>query len=132
MIDADTLADNLLANFRTIRIPADTLPSYGKPLPAGWFASARANRVDKLSVYDRRNALRDALLRRGHKVITCLEADPDGGWRVHVFACCETAVAVVDEIGGANCALGDPANFDPEEFVANRLTELGILIRDDS
>jgi hypothetical protein len=127
MTDPRTLADNLLANFRTIRISAEALPSYGKPPPAGWLANAKANRADKRVVYDCRDEVRHALKQRGHKFFTCLEADPEGGWRVHVFVLCETAATLVDEIGGENCGVGDPVNFDPEEFINNRLGELGLF-----
>jgi hypothetical protein len=52
-----------------------------------------------------------------------LEPDPDGGWRLHLFVSEHAAMHLLDEITGGRCGAGDPASFDPEEFVLVQLDE---------
>jgi hypothetical protein len=47
MTDIETLASSLLANFRTIRLPADALPTQPNLEPTDWWATTKALRAEK-------------------------------------------------------------------------------------
>jgi hypothetical protein len=115
------LVATLLANFRTIRLPAETLPVRPDPENKHRLATAKANLAERRAVYDRRDAVRRVLYRRRYPFLDRLEADPEGGWRHHVFVADEDAVILLEGID--NCGPGDPVEFDPEEFVIERLQE---------
>ena len=123
MSDLQTLARCLLANFRTIRLPADALPARPNLQPSDWWAMAKARRAEKRMLYDLRDRLRRALIQHRHRFIDCREPDPEGGWRLHIFVLDENALALLDGIADRRCAPGDPVDFDPEEFVIERLRE---------
>ena len=124
MSDLQTLARHLLANFRTIRLPAEALPVQPNLEPTDWWAMAKARRAEKRVLYDLRDRLRRVLNQHHHRFIDYQEPDPEGGWRFHVFALEEDALALLDGIDGVRCDPGDPVDFDPEEFVIERLREL--------
>ena len=124
MTDIETLANSLLANFRTIRLPPEALPARPDSEPTDWWAMAKAGRDEKRVLYDVRDRLRRALIQHRHRFIDHLEPDPVGGWRIHVFVLDEDALALLDGIDGRRCEPGDPVDFDPEEFVIERLREL--------
>ena len=119
MSDIQTLASHLLANFRTIRLPAEA-PNLE---PADWWAVAKARRAEKRVLYDLRDRLRRVLNQHRHRFIDYQEPDPEGGWRFHVFVLEEDALALLDDIDGVRCDPGDPVEFDPEAFVIERLRE---------
>ena len=124
MSDLQTLASYLLANFRTIRLRAEALPVQPNLEPTDWWAMAKARRAEKRVVYDLRDRLRRVLNQHHHRFIDYQEPDAEGGWRFHVFALEEDALAVLEDIDGVRCDPGDPVDFDPEEFVIQRLHEL--------
>src|SRR5690242_19305070 len=51
MTDIETLADRLLANFRTLRLPPEALPVRPNPEPTDWWAMAKARRDEKRVLY---------------------------------------------------------------------------------
>jgi hypothetical protein len=59
-----------------------------------------------------------------HPFLDRLEADPDGGWRLHIFVADASAVALLDTISQGACGPGDPVTLDPEEFIAEQLRRL--------
>jgi hypothetical protein len=120
MSDLQTVARHLLANFRTIRLPAEA-PNLE---PTDWWAVAKARRAEKRVLYDLRDRLRRVLNQHRHQFIDYQEPDPEGGWRFHVFVLEEDALALLDDIDGVRCDPGDPVEFDPEAFVIERLREL--------
>jgi hypothetical protein len=124
MTDIETLANSLLANFRTVRIPADALPTRPDLQPTDWWAMAKAQLAEKRVLYDLRDRLRRILIQHRHRFIDRVEPDPEGGWRIHIFVLDEDALAHLDGIDGTRCEPGDPLDFDPEEFVIERLREL--------
>jgi len=124
MTDIDTLANSLLANFRTIQLPPEALPTRPVLQPTEWWAMAEARYAEKRVLYDLRDRLRRLLIRHRHRFIDHLEPDPEGGWRIHVFVVDKDALALLDGIDGRRCEPGDPVDFDPEEFVIERLREV--------
>jgi hypothetical protein len=124
MTDIETLASSLLANFRTIRLPADALPTQPNLEPTDWWATTKALRAEKRAVYDLRNRLRRVLIQHRYRFIDRLEPDPEGGWRIHIFVLDEDALLLLNGIDGKRCEPGDPVDFDPEGFVIERLREL--------
>jgi hypothetical protein len=124
MSDLQTLARRLLANFRTIRLPAEALPVQPNLQPPDWWAMSKARRAEKRMLYNLRDGIRRVLNQNRHRFIDCQEPDPEDGWRLHIFVLDEDALALVDGIDGRRCEPGDPVDFDPEEFVIERLHEL--------
>ena len=59
--DLQTLARHLLANFRTIRLPAEALPVRPNLEPTDWWAVAKARRAEKRVLYDLRDGIRRVL-----------------------------------------------------------------------
>jgi hypothetical protein len=119
--DLTALAAVLLANFRTVRIPAPD----GLQRPSDdWWVTAKALRAEKRAAYACRDRLRRELTDHSHPLSDCLEADPDGGWRLHIFVADEAAVALLDTITQDACGPGDPVTLDPEEFISEQLRRL--------
>jgi hypothetical protein len=130
MTDLATLAADLLANFRTIRILSSGHPE-GRP--ENWLARAKARRAESLAAYAYRDRLRRILVEHGyHRFLHDMERDPEGGWRLHVFLAEDTALTLLDEVTEGTCGPGDPVAFNPEEFVAGRLRDLLPYCLDDS
>ena len=128
MTDLAHLAATLLANFRTISIPAKN----EEPSPSGdWWGAVKARRAEKREVYAYRDHIRGQLVRHGHhRFLHHLEPDQDGGWRLHLLFADGSATALLDEVIEVRSGPGDPANFNPEEFVRERLgdwVERGIV-----
>jgi hypothetical protein len=119
--DLTALAAMLLANFRTVRIPA---PDDHQCPSDDWWGSAKARRAEKRAAYACRDRLRGELTDHGHPFLDRLEADPDGGWRLHIFVADESAVALLDTITQDVCGPGDPVTLDPEEFISEQLGQL--------
>jgi hypothetical protein len=124
MTDIETLANDLLANFRTFRLPPEALPARPDPEPTDFWAMAKARRAEKRVLYDLRDRLRRVLIQHRHRFFDHLEPDPEGGWRIHVFVLDGDALALFDGIDGRRCEPGDPVDFDPEEFVIEQLREV--------
>jgi hypothetical protein len=123
MTDLQTLAIALLANFRTISFPAseDRCRPYASTAP-DWFQAVRERRADRRPVETYRDRLRRKLVEHGyHRFFHYLEADPEGGWRLHFFVADESAVSILADISEGQCGPGDPVDFDPEQFVTDRL-----------
>ena len=80
--------------------------------------------ADRRAVRSFRDELRAALIKHGyHRFFDDLEADPEGGWRLHLFLADDAAASLLDQIGGEFCVPGDPVALDPEECVRERLGE---------
>jgi hypothetical protein len=124
MSDLETLARRILANYRTIRLPAEALPARPNLQPSDWGPLVKARRAEKRVLYNLRDGVRRVLNQHRYRFIDCQERDPDGGWRLHIFALDENALPFLDGIDGRRCEPGDPLDFDPEEFVIERLREL--------
>jgi hypothetical protein len=124
MTDIETLANNLLANFRTVRLPPEALPARHNPEPTDWCAMAKARRAEKWVLSDHRDRLRRIQIQHRHRFFDRLESDPEGGWRTHVFVLDEEALALLEDIDGRRSEPGDPVDFDPEEFVIERLRKV--------
>ncbi len=121
-----TLADTLIANFRTIRFPASddhsTPPSTTHP---DWWATAKARCADRLAVDTYRKRLHLELVAHGHRLfLDHLEPDPDGGWRLHIFVADDHALSIVANFSEGRFGPGDPVDFDPEEFVTDHLNSM--------
>jgi hypothetical protein len=116
------LAAALLANFRTIRFPSSENRSTQSTGHSDWWATAKARRADRLAIDAYRHQLRRQLAQSGHhRFLDHLEPDPaEGGWRLHVFVADDHALSILADINA--CGVGDPVDFDPEEFVAQRLS----------
>ena len=123
MTDIETIANSLLANFCTIRLPADWLPTQPNLEPTDWWATTKALRAEKRVVYDLRDRLRRVLIQNRGRFFDRLEPDPEGGWRIHVSSAMRM-LALLDSIVGKRCEPGDPVDFDHEEFIIERLREL--------
>jgi hypothetical protein len=80
MNDPTTPADTLLASFRTIRVPAANLI---RPTPVDVWVAAAQWRAEKHYADEYRDLLGRFLTEGGHRFLTYLEEDPDGGWRLH-------------------------------------------------
>jgi hypothetical protein len=119
--DLTALAAVLLANFRTLRILA---PDDHQLPPDDWWGSAKARRAEKRAAYACRDRLRRELTDHDHPFLDRLEADPDGGWRLHIFVADASAVALLDTISQGACGPGGPVTLDPEEFIAEQLRRL--------
>jgi hypothetical protein len=119
--DLTALADVLLANFHTGCIPAPD--DFQRP-PDDWCGSAKARRAEIRAAYACRDRLRHELTDHSHSFLDRLEADPDGGWRLHIFVADEAAVALLDTISQDACGPCDPMTLDPEEFISEHLRRL--------
>jgi hypothetical protein len=124
MNDIETLANSLLANFRTIRLQAVALPTRPDLQPTEWWEMAKARYAEKRVVYDLRDRLRRILIQHRQRFMDRMEPEPEGGWRIHIFVLDEEALALLDGIDGRRCEPGDPVDFDPENFVIERLREV--------
>ncbi len=90
MTDLAALAATLLANFRTVRIPASERP---EGPPTDWWAMAKARRADSRAAYASRDRLRRLLVEHGHhRFLHHMEPDPEGGWRLHFFVADDAAL----------------------------------------
>jgi hypothetical protein len=125
MNDFQTIVRRLLTNFRTIRLPPGEPPERPNLQPPDWWAMAKARRGEKRMLYDLRDRLRRTLTKHRHRFIDCLEPDPEGGWRLHIFVLDRDALALLDGIDGRECEPGEPVDFEPDKFVIERLRELG-------
>jgi hypothetical protein len=119
--DVTALAAVLFANFRTVRVPA---PDDLQRPRDDWWGSAKARRAEKRAAYACRDQLRHELTDHSHSFLDSLEADPDGGWRLHIFLADEAVVALLDTISQDACGPGDPVTLDPEEFISEQLRRL--------
>ncbi len=107
----------LFANFHTVRVQAQD--DLQRP-PDDWWGSAKAWRAEKRAAYAYRDRLHRELINHGHPSLDSLEADPDGGWRLHIFVADEAAVALLDTISQDAGGPGDPVTLDPEDFISER------------
>ena len=127
MTDLAALADTLLANFRTIRIPSsERLEGQA----TGWWAMAKTRRAESRAAYEYRDRLRRLLVEHGHhRFLHHLEPDPEGGWRLHIFLSEDAAAALLDELIEDACGPGDAVSFNAKKFVLERIRH---LIEDDT
>jgi hypothetical protein len=121
MTDLADIRDALLANFRTVHIRS----SDAWPEADDWWATAKAFRAEKRVAQSYRYRMRRLLLDHGHTLfLDHLEADPDDGWRLHLFVLDKAALALLDEHTDGGCGPGAPVSFDAEVFVAERIRHL--------
>jgi hypothetical protein len=113
MTDRADLTETLLANFRTVRIPA---PHLIRPKPVDVWAAAAKWRAEKQYADEYRDLLGRFLIGRGHCFLTYLEEDPYGGFRLHFFAG-RAALAYLGEMAGTDCGPGDPVNLDAVQLI---------------
>ena len=124
MTDIQALAAALLANFRTIHFQPSEECFPRAPSHWDWWESAKARRADRQAVYDYRQRLRNELTAHGHRqFLDHVELGPDGGWRLHLFVADDAAMLLLDRITEGRCGAGDPASFNPEEFVQEQLED---------
>ena len=77
------------------------------------------------AVHAHRDRLRQGLVERGFRCfLDRMEADPAGGWRLHIFAADEAALTLLDELAEGACGPGDAVSFNPKEFVTERVWHL--------
>ena len=125
MIDLPTMADALLANFCTIRLPASEDRLAPSVLtPANWSAVAKARFAERRAATAYRDRLRRQLVEHDHQwFLHDTEPDPEGGWRLHFFFADDAAMSLLHQLADGLCGPGDPVDFDPQEFVVSRLSE---------
>jgi hypothetical protein len=124
MTDLPILAATLLANFRTIRFPPSEEYFPRRSTHWDWWQAAKVRRFDRQAVYDYRQRLRYELIAHGHlQFLDRVEIDPDGGWRLHLFVTDDAAMLLLDKSTEGRCGTGDPASFNPEEFVQEQLED---------
>jgi hypothetical protein len=122
--DTSALAPSLLAKFRTIHFQPSEECFPRAPSHWDWWESAKARRADHQSVYDYRQRLRQELIAHGHgQFLDHVEPDPDGGWRLHLFVADDGAMSLLDRITEGRCGAGDPASFNPQEFIQEQLED---------
>ena len=124
MTDLPTLAATLLNNFQTIHFQPSEECFPRSATHRDWWQAAKARRADRQAVYDYRRRLRYELIAHGHhQFLDHVELGPDGGWRLHVFAADDAAMLLLDGITEGRYGPGDPARFNPEEFVQEQLDD---------
>ena len=122
MTDIQALAAALLANFWTIDFQPSEECFPRSATHWDWWQAAKARRADRQRVNDYRQRLRQELIAHGHdQFLDHVEPDPDGGWRLHLFVADDAAMLLLDTQG--RCGAGDPASFNPEEFVQEQLED---------
>jgi hypothetical protein len=129
MTDLPTLAATMIANFATVRIPSYeglwTDPVSELPLEAHCRSQAIVLKGDRLVADCHRHLLRQRLLDDGHRAFfDRIEGGGPDGWRLYFFCLDPSAVTALHAAGVGECGPGDPANFDAEEFVIQRLRQL--------
>jgi hypothetical protein len=119
-----TLAATLIANFRTICFPwSEDCSMPAAPSHADWWKTAKARRAERLAVDAHRQRIRRRLVEHGHRCLDYLESDL-AGWRMHTFVADDDALSCLADISEGPCGPGDPVDFDPEEFVMQRISGL--------
>jgi hypothetical protein len=120
--DSSALAAILLANFRTMRFPPSEECFPRAQTHSDWWQAAKARLADRQTVHDYRQRLRRDLIAHGHRqFLDRVEPDPGGGWRLHLFVADDGAMSLLARITEGRCGAGDPASFDPKEFVQAQL-----------
>jgi hypothetical protein len=119
MTDLATLAGTLLANFRAVRVPA---PNIVRPKPGrvGGGIGAASREAGSIRLPRSYPPVPD---RAGYRFLDCPEADPDDEWRLHIFIADHAGLSFLEEVTFGACSPGDPVDFDPEEFVRDRLRD---------
>ena len=124
MSDLQTLADTCWRTSTPSGSPPRCPLSRPNLQPCDWWAMAKARRAEKRVLYEFRDRLRRVLIQHRHRFIDCQEPDPEGGWRLHIFVLDEDALPLLDGIDGRRCEVRRSGDFDPEQFVIERLREL--------
>ena len=119
--DLADLHEALIANWRTVKIPA---PEPAQPKPGGSiFATLHARRATWRTVEDAKEDILRRLAECGHRFFARLEEDPSGDGRLHVFLVDKAALADLEEITNGAFGPGAPVGLDPDEFLRERLPE---------
>jgi hypothetical protein len=118
--DLADLYETLLANFRTIHIPA----SDPVEIKLGsMFAAVRARRAARRVVQAVQDEIGRALTDRNFHHFHRLEQDLEHGWRLHLFLADDEAVQFLDELAKGAIGPGDTVTFDPDQFLRERLPD---------
>jgi len=122
--DLSTLTAALMTNFVTVRFRRIG-PEWDWPRPLSDSEFRRMEqgmRTERQICHYRRAGLRTALGLAGyHRFFDYIEGDIIGDWRLHVFSADTDAVALVAENTDGIVGPGAPIDFDPPEFVGQRL-----------
>jgi len=130
MTDLSTLATTLLGNFVTVRFPGyepvwDVLDDENLAPDARHRCLGHALRCEELLIRCHRFNIRQRLIEAGHhQFLDLVEADPAGGWRIHLFLADDAVVGLMQEITDGVIGTGDPVRYDPKAFVERRLQRL--------
>ena len=127
MTDFLALANTLLTNFITVRFPRYepvwTVLEEDLAFDVRVRCLSHALRAETLGIRCHRENLRVALLGKGHRqFLDFVEADPVGGWRIHLFLGDANAAALVPTIITGYVGCGDPVAVDPRAFIERRLS----------
>ena len=118
MTDLATLAAHLLANFRTVRIPA----SGRQEGHADWWTMVKARGAANRAAYAYRDRLCQELVEHGcRRFLDRMECDPAGGWRLHIFPVDDAALALLDRLTEGAFGPGDAVSFNARRFVSERI-----------
>jgi len=129
MIDFTALATIMSANFITVRFPRFepvwTVLEEDLAFDVLIRCLNHALRAELLSIRCHRENLRVALFRMGHQqFLDYVEADPAGGWLIHLFLIDADAIVLLPTITTGNVGPGDPIAFDPRAFIERRLSSI--------
>jgi hypothetical protein len=130
MTDLTTLATALLTNFLTVRFPRyepvwNVLDDEDLAPDAHYRCRGHALRCEELLIRCQRFILRQRLIEAGHhEFLDHVEADPAGGWRIHLFLADGAAIGLMPEITDGMVGPGDPVNFNPRTLIERRLQRL--------
>jgi hypothetical protein len=122
MTDLATLAADLLANFRTLRIPT---PERLEGPPGDWWAMVKARRGAHRAIHACRDRLRQGLVENDYRCfLDRIEPDSDGGWLLHFFVADFAALPLLDLLAEGASGPGNALSFDAEKFVLQRIRYL--------
>jgi hypothetical protein len=130
MTDLSPLATTFLTNFVTVRFSRYqpvwmVLDDENLPVDARNRCLGHALRCEELLIRCHRFNLCQGLAEAGHRrFFDLVEADPAGGWRVHLFLADDAAIGLVVSITDGMVGPGDPVRFDPKALVERRLQRL--------
>ena len=107
MTDLATLAAHLLANFRTVRIPA----SGRQEGHADWWTMVKARGAAHRAAYAYRDRLCQELVEHGCRCFLD-RMEPAGGWRLHIFPVDDAALALLDRLTEGAFGPGDAVSLN--------------------
>ena len=124
--DLITLTTTMLANHITVRFP------WLDAIETSLASTIRDRRPlgNRLTVLLHLLGIRLGLGHAGHRqFLYQLDGDPVGRWTIHLFFAEQNAIPLVASLTNGVVGLGEPASFDPREFIEQRLERLNNLDR---